>query len=145
MHIDLHILCLTWKPQSISDTLYVVHTASGGRMTNIAWRRLWESYMSDLNALYGWKGADKYATRKKDENGNARGALPIIIKTFTPHELRHTFCTLLYLAGVDVLTARDQMGHASVQVTQEIYTHLDANCKAKKMEALDAYLSASNK
>lgn len=127
------------------DTLYVVHTASGGRMTNIAWRRLWESYMSDLNALYGWNGADKYATRKKDEDGNARGALPIIIKTFTPHELRHTFCTLLYLAGVDVLTARDQMGHASVQVTQEIYTHLDAKCKAKKMEALDAYLSASNK
>ena len=76
---------------------------------------------------------------------SAFGALPMVIRTFTPHELRHTFCTLLYVAGVDVLTARDQMGHASVQVTQEIYTHLDAKHKARKMEALDWYLSASGK
>lgn len=128
------------------DTLYVVHTASGGRMTDIAWKRLWDSYMADLNALYGWKGTEnKHATRKKDEDGKARGALPIIIKTFTPHELRHTFCTLLYLAGVDVLTARDQMGHASVQVTQEIYTHLDTKHKAEKMGRLDDFLKAAGK
>ena len=128
------------------DTLYVVHAATGGRMTDIAWKRLWDSYMADLNALYGWKGTEnKHATRKKDEDGKARGALPIIIKTFTPHELRHTFCTLLYLAGVDVLTARDQMGHASVQVTQEIYTHLDAKHKAEKMEQLDDFLNAAGK
>lgn len=42
-------------------------------------------------------------------------------------------------------TARDQMGHSSVQVTQEIYTHLDVKYKAKKMEALDGYLSASGR
>ena len=127
-------------------TLYVVHTATGGRMTDIAWRRMWDSYMSDLNVKYGYHGAvSKYATRKKDESGKEQGALPMVIRTFTPHELRHTFCTLLYMAGVDVLTARDQMGHASVQVTQEIYTHLDAKHKARKMEALDWYLSASGK
>lgn len=128
------------------STLYVVHTSIGGRMTNIAWRRMWDSYMSDLNVKYGYHGAvNKYATRKKDKSGKEQGALPMVIRTFTPHELRHTFCTLLYMAGVDVLTARDQMGHASVQVTQEIYTHLDAKHKARKMEALDGYLSASGK
>lgn len=128
------------------STLYVVHTSTGGRMTDIAWRRMWDSYMSDLNVKYGYHGAvNKYATRKKDDAGNEQGALPMVIRTFTPHELRHTFCTLLYMAGVDVLTARDQMGHASVQVTQEIYTHLDAKHKARKMEALDGYLSAAGK
>ncbi len=128
------------------STLYVVHTSTGGRMTDIAWRRMWDSYMSDLNVKYGYHGAvNKYATRKKDKSGKEQGALPMVIRTFTPHELRHTFCTLLYMAGVDVLTARDQMGHASVQVTQEIYTHLDAKHKARKMEALDGYLSASGK
>lgn len=128
------------------STLYVVHTSIGGRMTDIAWRRMWDSYMSDLNVKYGYHGAvNKYSTRKKDKNGKEQGALPMVIRTFTPHELRHTFCTLLYMAGVDVLTARDQMGHASVQVTQEIYTHLDAKHKARKMEALDGYLSAAGK
>lgn len=122
-------------------TLYVVHTATGGRMTDIAWRRLWASYMADLNVKYGYRGlASKYASRAKTGEGNEQGALPIVIKTFTPHELRHTFCTLLYEAGVDVLAARDQMGHSSVQVTQEIYTHLDKSFKDKKMNALDEYL-----
>lgn len=123
------------------DTLYVVHTVTGRRMTEIAWRRLWDSYMADLNVKYGFFGSvSKHATRTKLEDGQERGALPIVIRTFTPHELRHTFCTILYHSGVDVLTARDQMGHSSVQVTQEIYTHLDAVYKAKKMEALDEYL-----
>ena len=126
------------------DTLYVVHTARGMRMTDTAWRRMWASYMADLNVLYGYRGAvNKHATRKKDDAGNEQGTLPVIIRTFTPHELRHTFCTILYRSGVDVLTARDQMGHASVQVTQEIYTHLDAVYKAKKMEAVDKYLDVS--
>ena len=35
------------------------------------------------------------------------------------------------------------MGHASVQVTQEIYTHLDAVYKAKKMEVVDEYLAVN--
>lgn len=125
-------------------TLYVVHTASGRRMTEIAWRRLWDSYMADLNVKYGFFGSvNKHATRTKLEDDQERGALPIVIRTFTPHELRHTFCTLLYRSGVDILTARDQMGHSSVQVTQEIYTHLDKQYKAKKMEALDEYLAVS--
>ena len=111
-------------------------------MTDIAWRRMWDSYMADLNIKYGYHDAvNKHATRTKLDDGQERGALPMIIRTFTPHELRHTFCTLLYQSGVDVLTARDQMGHSSVQVTQEIYTHLDKQYKAKKMEALDEYLS----
>ena len=126
------------------DTLYVVHTARGMRMTEIAWRRLWASYMADLNVKYGFFGTvNKHATRTKLEDDQERGALPIVIRTFTPHELRHTFCTLLYRSGVDILTARDQMGHSSVQVTQEIYTHLDKQYKAKKMEALDEYLAVS--
>lgn len=123
------------------STLYVIHTADGRRMTDTAWKRMWDSYMSDLNAKYGWHGADKYATRKKDATGKERGALPIRIRTFTPHELRHTFCTLMYLAGVDVLTARDQMGHSDIKVTMSIYTHLDATYKKDKMSKLDEYLS----
>ena len=64
----------------------------------------------------------------------------MVIRTFTPHELRHTFCTLLYKAGVDVITARDQMGHKDISVTQGIYTHLDKTEKKRKMVQLDRYL-----
>lgn len=43
---------------------------------------------------------------------------------FRAHDLRHTFCTLLYDSGVDVKTAAYLMGHADIRVTMAIYTHL---------------------
>lgn len=54
------------------------------------------------------------------------------IDAFTPHQLRHTFCTLMYFAGVDVMTARDQMGHKDISVTLGIYTALDKNSRRRK-------------
>lgn len=43
---------------------------------------------------------------------------------FRQHDLRHTYCTMLYDAGVDVKSAQAWMGHTSPQTTLEIYTHL---------------------
>ena len=111
--------------------LYVLHNSKGERMTEQGWKRLWESYMRDLNVKYGYHG---------EENKNRPGGLPMVIDTFTPHQLRHTFCTLMYFAGVDVMTARDQMGHKDISVTLGIYTALDKKFKKKKINRLDAYL-----
>lgn len=44
--------------------------------------------------------------------------------SFTPHDLRHTFCSMLYSADVDIKTAQLWMGHADPNVTMRIYTHL---------------------
>ena len=44
---------------------------------------------------------------------------------FVPYDLRHTYCTDLCKAGVDVRVAQKLMGHASIQVTANIYTHVD--------------------
>lgn len=49
-----------------------------------------------------------------------------------------------YLAGVDVVQACAQMGHADVSTTLKIYTHLDAIHKRKSVDKLDCYL-AQNK
>ena len=115
--------------------LYVLHNAKGQCMTEQGWKRLWQSYMCDLNVKYGYHGA----ANKHDPAG-----LPMVIDTFTPHQLRHTFCTLMYFAGVDVLTARDhardQMGHKDISVTLGIYTSLDKKFKKKKIDQLDSYL-----
>ncbi len=111
--------------------LYVLHTVKGRRMTEQAWKTLWSSYMADLNVKYGYNGA---------ESKKRPGGLPMRIEPFTPHQLRHTFCTLMYFAGVDVLTARDQMGHKDISVTLGIYTSLDKKFKKKKINRLDSYL-----
>lgn len=114
--------------------LYVLHTVKGRRMTEQAWKTLWSSYMTDLNVKYGYQGE---ASKKRP------GGLPMRIEPFTPHQLRHTFCTLMYFAGVDVLTARDQMGHKDISVTLGIYTTLDKKFKKKAINRLDLYLDSS--
>ncbi|MGP1544147.1 MAG: tyrosine-type recombinase/integrase [Candidatus Fimenecus sp.] len=57
------------------------------------------------------------------------------------HCLRHTYCTLLYEAGVDVLTAKKYMGHSDLQTTLKIYTHLRDTHEQKSIEKLNNYIN----
>ena len=121
----------------------VVCTLDGELMTEGAWRRMWESYMNLLNERYGNFGIDRSTLKKNGERKSrfAPGGLPTRIDTFTPHQLRHTYASMLYKAGVDVLTAKDQLGHSDIKTTLNIYTHLDSIYKLHSMSKLDDYLT----
>lgn len=41
----------------------------------------------------------------------------------TPHVLRHTFCTNVQQAGLDVKSLQYLMGHSNASVTLDVYTH----------------------
>lgn len=60
------------------------------------------------------------------------------------HDLRHTYATLLYNAGVDVKTAAYLLGHSDISVTMKIYTHLSEERKSASAQALTAYLNGLN-
>ena len=38
------------------------------------------------------------------------------------HDLRHTVATLLYSAGAQTKAVSDHLGHASIQITADLYT-----------------------
>ena len=78
---------------------------------------------------------------KKPQSLNAPEKIPMVIPQITAHWLRHTFITNLYMAGVDVVTASKQAGHADIQTTMDIYTHLDDEFKVNQMSKLDDFLS----
>ena len=40
---------------------------------------------------------------------------------FTPHSLRHTFCSILISGGVSPVYVQQQAGHASVEMTVSVY------------------------
>ena len=44
---------------------------------------------------------------------------------FTCHQLRHSYCTMLYYADVKIKKAQELMGHSSADMVYNIYTHLD--------------------
>lgn len=108
--------------------------------TESSWDRAWDTYLLDLNEKYGdftfhrKKNGEPFKS-KFDPEG-----MPFVISRFTPHWLRHTYATLLYLAGVDVLTAMRQLGHSDIKTTLGIYTHLDEIYKNKAVEKLNEYL-----
>lgn len=54
---------------------------------------------------------------------------------FVPYNLRHTYCTDLARAGVDIRTAQKLMGHSNISITADIYTHIeDLSSAADLME-----------
>lgn len=57
---------------------------------------------------------------------------------FVPYCLRHTYCTDLQKAGVDVRIAQKLMGHADISTTANIYTHQDESTLMEAARALGA-------
>lgn len=57
----------------------------------------------------------------------------------TPHIFRHTYATSLYYSGVDIKTAQYLLGHSSIQITMDIYTHLDESGTQNAAEKLEQY------
>ena len=119
------------------EGIFVCLNAQGTMHTESSWVRMWESYLLDINFKYGeFSPFDPRPKSKFDPKGT-----PFVIPRITPHWLRHTFATMLYFAGVDVLAAKEQLGHSDIKMTLEIYTHLDKEHKRKSMNKLDFYLN----
>lgn len=119
-----------------ATSILVCPSATGQLLSDSAWKSLWRSYLIDLNFKYGDFSCDlKKPTSKFQPDG-----VPMRIPNITAHWLRHTYATLLYLSGVDVMTAKEQLGHADIQTTLNIYTHLDTIYKKKQVSKLDDYL-----
>ena len=89
-------------------------SASGDLMTESAWSRAWQSYVYHLGEALN--GCTKRRAKKAEKDWQ-----PVTIR---PHDLRHSFCTMLYDSGVDLKTAMLWMGHADQTMTMRIYTHL---------------------
>ena len=113
----------------------VVKNTQGRRLTECGWDKLWTAYMNDLNMKYGDIG-DWKRTRHSQRP-------PMAIEQFTMHCLRHTYATILYDAGVDVMTAKELLGHSDVSTTMGIYTHLSAENKQYNIDKLNDFLNKS--
>ena len=54
--------------------------------------------------------------------------------------LRHTYATMLYNSGVDVLTASKLLGHADIETTLKIYTELRESTSTHSIGKFNAYV-----
>lgn len=112
------------------NSFIIFEMSSGNYMTRSSFTKFWKRIIKKVNMA-----ADKI--RNKTE------ALHISEQEigFTPHMFRHTYATNLYYAGVDIKTAQYYLGHASLSVTLEIYTHLQKErIEASEVKKINNYL-----
>jgi len=62
--------------------------------------------------------------------------------TLTAHNFRHGYATLLFEAKVDEYTAQRLIGHANIETTHAIYTHLRNKQKESSVDMLIAHVAA---
>ena len=60
----------------------------------------------------------------------------IPLPTITPHVLRHTFCTNMANAGMDLKSLQYLMGHSDAGVTMNVYTHASYDHAEKSMQKI---------
>lgn len=58
------------------------------------------------------------------------------LKQITPHGLRHTHASLLFSAGVEPKNISDRLGHSTVQITLDLYTHITEEQRSDTVEKL---------
>lgn len=62
------------------------------------------------------------------------------LKPITPHGLRHTHASLLFSAGVEPKNISDRLGHSTVQITLDLYTHITEEQRTDTVEKLLEYM-----
>lgn len=60
--------------------------------------------------------------------------------SFTFHDLRHTHASLLLLDGINPKIVQERLGHASIEMTLDTYSHLLPDTQDAAVQAIAAYL-----
>ena len=63
------------------------------------------------------------------------------IEHISPHALRHSFATFCLQRGIDMKVLQTIMGHSSMSVTSDIYTHVLNERKIEEMKKLNDLIS----
>jgi integrase len=116
------------RPQNAKDTDYVFYGEDPAKpMPQSTYDRRWMHYCKDMGFV---TDEPEVKISKQGRKYTVHHYKP----TLTAHDLRHGYATMLFEADVDVYTAKTLLGHADIETTMAIYTHLRSK---KKMESID--------
>ena len=138
------ILSLEWEKNIdlVHGFILLTQTKNGERREipiNATLRSALQGIVRRLDSPYVF--VDGKGRRYKDVKRSFGSALRKTgIKDFRFHDLRHTFACYLVMAGVDITTVKEVLGHKTLTMTLR-YSHLAPAHKVSALSALDIALN----
>lgn len=98
-----------------------------------------------------WEGMDLVVTNSMGKPLDAKNFTSRVFKkllekagidqSFKFHDLRHTHATLLLLQGVNAKVVQERLGHSTITMTLDTYSHLLPDMQESAVNALEALFS----
>ncbi|GHV48416.1 recombinase [Synergistales bacterium] len=146
------VLSLEWRDVNFADKMIMVRAATSKTskqyyvpMNDLAFETLSIWYNQSKKTSPGNLVFPSPQTGKKMDNCNTAWEHLLKraeIEDFRWHDMRHDFASQLVMAGVDLNTVRELLGHADLQMTLR-YAHLAPENKLQAVKVLDQLRSAS--
>lgn len=113
---------------------FVCKSANGKQLTETAFKRGWDGFNAMCERAAN--GLAPFSETNGWRRDIARRTEGYKVFDVNAHDLRYTFATTLYDAGVDVKTAQYLLGHKDLMTTMKIYTKLSEEKKRFSIDKL---------
>lgn len=113
-------------------------SADGGEtpLTQIQFRHRWDDYCHTAGL------ADcEIVQHRSSKANNQTYQKTVWTNRIVPHQLRHEFTTLCYDAGLEAKDTQEILGHAKLETTMSIYTHIRQSRREKTAEKLNSFVA----
>jgi|SRR3989339_21132 len=137
------LLNLTWADIDFDRHLIRVRQSKTGEPRYIPINNLLTETLQDVTKrinspyIFGDESGTPYkSVRKSFDNALKKAG----IKDFHFHDLRHCFASYLIMAGVDLRTVQELMGHKTITMTLR-YTHLSPSHKQAAVNKLEGFMN----
>lgn len=111
-----------WCPVEDGEDL-VFTTKTGGPVRGLNVAETLNNYVNKIN-----KQEEQLALKEHRE--------PVIFERITPHTLRHTFATRAFESGIPPKVVQQILGHSSLEMTMDLYTHVTEDVQSKEIQKL---------
>jgi integrase len=138
------LLSLTWEDLSFQRQMITVRAAyaKNGECRSVPMNNILTKTLKAIR-IDGLSGGVIFRSQKGTPYRSFRTSFERAVKKadiadFTFHDLRHTFASRLVMAGVDLPTVKELMGHKHMAMTLR-YIHLSSDHKQRAVDTLEQF------
>ena len=113
------------------------HITNGNGKSVPAQGRIWESSICIWIRLPDLKKIVTEINEREKEAVAKEKRQPVIFEPISPHTLRHSFATRAFEKGMKPKTVQEILGHSSLNMTMDLYTHVTESTKAEEMAVFE--------